>query len=239
MKKYRGVWIGDEYDIEILAEVRGYFRMLEDFSLSLKGSVVLDVGAHRGFFSRLALDAGARIVVAIEPEVGNFRILKKNAPEAICLEGALIGWREEKVPLTISKVAKHTTQCSVVRRRDGRAVILGWVKAFYFSDVLRTYRPNVIKLDCQGAEWSFFQTPLPKYVKFLFGEIHYSGRFLLNKEERMKSSPLKSKAATEGLLEILHSEFDTYFKRGGRWHKSLPYKSAMWHQDFVFVRRRS
>jgi FkbM family methyltransferase len=42
------------------------------------GDVVLDCGAHVGFFTRLALRAGAATVVAIEPEKQNLLALRRN-----------------------------------------------------------------------------------------------------------------------------------------------------------------
>jgi FkbM family methyltransferase len=42
------------------------------------GDVVIDCGAHIGGFTRVALQAGARLVVAIEPEQGNLRAFRRN-----------------------------------------------------------------------------------------------------------------------------------------------------------------
>jgi FkbM family methyltransferase len=42
------------------------------------GDVVIDCGAHIGGFTRVALQAGARLVVAIEPEQANLRAFRRN-----------------------------------------------------------------------------------------------------------------------------------------------------------------
>ena len=41
-------------------------------------SVVIDIGAHAGMFSHLALDRGARAVYAFEPEPANFEQAQRN-----------------------------------------------------------------------------------------------------------------------------------------------------------------
>ena len=47
------------------------------------GDIVLDCGAHVGFFVRKALDRGARLVVAIEPAPNNVECLRRNFADEI------------------------------------------------------------------------------------------------------------------------------------------------------------
>lgn len=71
---------GRHRDENIADEVitRGcYERPLFDFEI-LPGDVWIDVGAHIGVFTSLALSAGAK-VVAVEPDIGNFEVLLENA----------------------------------------------------------------------------------------------------------------------------------------------------------------
>jgi FkbM family methyltransferase len=42
------------------------------------GDTVLNCGAHIGFFTRMALRAGARTVIAVEPEEGNIAAFRRN-----------------------------------------------------------------------------------------------------------------------------------------------------------------
>ncbi len=42
------------------------------------GDIVLDCGAHIGFFTRVALRAGARLVIAVEPDIANIAAFKRN-----------------------------------------------------------------------------------------------------------------------------------------------------------------
>ena len=47
------------------------------------GDVVIDCGAHIGGFTRVALSAGARMVIAIEPQRGNLLAFEKNLAQEL------------------------------------------------------------------------------------------------------------------------------------------------------------
>lgn len=88
--------------------VRGvYERPIFDFEITASDTW-LDLGAHVGVFTSLALVAGAR-VIAVEPELSNFRLLEMNSqlnstyPDQICLvQSAVVG--------ALSVVAKEERQ---------------------------------------------------------------------------------------------------------------------------------
>ncbi len=57
----------------------------ELFEFSLENhSCVLDIGAHIGIFSRYAIEAGCRHIIAYEPEPSNFDLLEKNLAVETC-----------------------------------------------------------------------------------------------------------------------------------------------------------
>lgn len=61
----------------------------EPYGLPAKGQIVLDAGANVGLFTRAALDAGAKLVVAIEPVPANVEALKRNFSAEIA-EGRVV-----------------------------------------------------------------------------------------------------------------------------------------------------
>ena len=61
----------------------------EPYGLPRDGDVVLDVGANVGLFTRAALDAGAALVVAIEPVPANVESLRRNFAREIS-EGRVV-----------------------------------------------------------------------------------------------------------------------------------------------------
>ena len=50
------------------------------------GDVVIDCGAHIGGFTRVAIRAGARLVVAIEPEKANLLAFERNLAQELSAE---------------------------------------------------------------------------------------------------------------------------------------------------------
>ena len=53
---------------------------VEMFPAECRGRIVLDVGAHKGYFGAWALSQGAALVVSCEPERSNFARLSRAYP---------------------------------------------------------------------------------------------------------------------------------------------------------------
>jgi FkbM family methyltransferase len=120
------------------------------------GDVVLDCGAHVGIYTRKALAAGAKLIVAIEPAPANLECLRRNLQSEIA-EGRVIIYpkgvwdKEEELPLyeepdnsaadrfvapTVTSVVKHVIPLT---RIDTLARELGLP------------RVDFIKMDIKGA----------------------------------------------------------------------------------------
>ncbi|MCC7498010.1 MAG: FkbM family methyltransferase [Bryobacterales bacterium] len=122
-----------------------------------QGDVVLDCGANVGVFTRQALDAGARLVVAIEPAPENLECLRRNfAPEVTA--GRVIiypkgVWDKDDV-LTLNVDPSNTAADSFVIRRQG-AVTVAEVPLTTIDKLgaeLKLDRVDFIKMDIEGAE---------------------------------------------------------------------------------------
>ena len=66
----------------------------EAYATDYRGTVVLDVGAHKGYFGAYALARGARTVVSFEPERENLALLERSAAAA---RAAGADWRVRAV----------------------------------------------------------------------------------------------------------------------------------------------
>lgn len=51
----------------------------EPYPTDYRGAVVLDLGAHKGYFGAYAIERGARTVVSFEPETANLELLERSA----------------------------------------------------------------------------------------------------------------------------------------------------------------
>jgi FkbM family methyltransferase len=129
------------------------------FPVELDGRVVLDIGAHKGYFGALAVLDGAAAVVSFEPESGNFRALTRAA-----VTGARTTvWerRQEAVGATAGRVDLHVSSeswsHSVYAPASGDLVRTEHVPMVAFGDVLADASarwpglPVVVKLNVEGA----------------------------------------------------------------------------------------
>lgn len=163
------VWIREgTYDIETLKEIpRSYGWM------NVKNKTVLDIGGCFGGFSHMALKNGAGRVICVEPEVGNFALMKRNLKgvNAVLINAAVSTCTSKTIPLYLTKGKSHGNYSTTEFR--GRDVVS--VKNINFRYLLSHYRPSVLKVDCEGCEWDILLgQPLPKHVKQIVMEIHFS-----------------------------------------------------------------
>ena len=119
------------------------------------GDIVLDCGANVGVFTKFALQRGASLVVAIEPEPLNIECLRRNlAPEIA--EGKVIVvpegvWSSEgSFPLWINpwNAAAH----SMVTAGKGKAIEVPVSRIDVLVQKLGLARVDYIKIDIEGAE---------------------------------------------------------------------------------------
>ncbi len=122
-----------------------------------QGDIVLDCGAHYGVYTRRALKAGARLVVAIEPEPDNVECLRRNFEAEIaqgrvvvCAKGV---WdRDELLPLYVDP--GNTAAHSFVAGRGSAGVLRSLPLTTIDKMVSELGLPRVdyIKVDIEGAE---------------------------------------------------------------------------------------
>jgi FkbM family methyltransferase len=119
------------------------------------GDVVLDCGAHIGGFTRVALRAGARLVVAIEPEQANLAAFRLNFEAELKL--GKVKLIEKGVWDKTGRLALH-----VSRTGDSHSVVLPQngqrdesIEVATIDDLaknLKLTRVDYIKMDIEGAE---------------------------------------------------------------------------------------
>jgi len=121
------------------------------------GDVVLDCGAHVGLYTKEALRAGARLVVAIEPSPENLDCLRLNLARELA-EGRVIIYpkgvwdREEHLPLYIS--AHNSGEASLIAAPHNGAKVVNVPLTTIDRLVaeLKLDRVDFIKMDIEGAE---------------------------------------------------------------------------------------
>jgi FkbM family methyltransferase len=122
-----------------------------------KGDVVLDCGANVGTFSRFALDAGARLVVAIEPAPDNVECLRRNFQKEIAEKRLVIYpkgvWDKEDTLELLVDPENQAADSFVIQRQGAKAVAkIPLTTIDRMAAELNLDRVDFIKMDIEGAE---------------------------------------------------------------------------------------
>jgi FkbM family methyltransferase len=121
------------------------------------GDVVLDCGANVGVFTRAALAAGARLVVAIEPAPDNVECLRRNFPGEIIAGRVIIYpkgvWDKEDF-LEMNVDPENQAADSFIIQRKGAVAVakLPLTTIDLLVAELKLERVDYIKMDIEGAE---------------------------------------------------------------------------------------
>jgi FkbM family methyltransferase len=139
---------------EIAEEQRGVY---ESNGHGLKpGDVVLDCGANVGVYTRTALTAGARLVVAIEPAPLPLECLRRNfAPEIqagrVIIFPKGVWNKDDTLELSFSpQLASTAASVALDRGAKGPRVSLTTIDKL--AAELKLARVDFIKMDIEGAE---------------------------------------------------------------------------------------
>lgn len=182
------------WDHGIIREVMAAYP-LDRCEITEERPVILDIGAHIGTFSALCLHRWPKaLVVAVEPDPGNFLLLEENAPDASVHQVAvgdpsvgtihLIRYAEDAAHApnegqSAEAWGRNTGGSYTSTSTDGMredmedagevsVVNLHWLLAFPDGGI------DILKLDCEGAEADALRhagVDLGK-IKYIMGEVH-------------------------------------------------------------------
>ncbi|MFO0448608.1 MAG: FkbM family methyltransferase [Pseudomonadota bacterium] len=172
-------------DSYVVDELRTY-RMLTLYP----HDIVLDVGGNIGSFAKYAAGI-CHSVVSVEPSPDNFALLEINSPRSLNINAAVVGDNMTQNVFLYENRGKNKGLHSTVPTR-GRDVVT--VPAVEFAKLLHDYTPTKLKVDCEGAEYSFVVPgELPESVKAV--AIEYN---LTRKHERGAASAMHQKFLESG-----------------------------------------
>jgi FkbM family methyltransferase len=152
--------------------------------IEVRGKTVVDVGAHIGAFAILAARAGARRVLAYEPEAENFRLLTLNAAPYAAIEPHRAAvWRSDRDERELwwraSSNAGNTgggtvLACAAVGGLAPSATRTARVDAVALDAILDRVGPvGLLKIDAEGSEYPVLATSRRlDRVAAIVGEFH-------------------------------------------------------------------
>jgi FkbM family methyltransferase len=133
------------------------------YPTDFRDAVVVDVGAHKGYFSAAALEGGARKVFSYEPEKRNFALLERaassfGASDAWLRRCAAVGGASRSAALYVAKGAWSSWAHSLLEDAAAEGVVATQpVDIVSMASVLQEAAGVdgsrlVVKIDAEGAE---------------------------------------------------------------------------------------
>jgi len=152
-------WIpkGNQFSLPFnLAEEQENLYRLNDIGVH-EGDIVLDCGASVGVFTRRALDAGADLVVAIEPAPLNLECLRRNFADEIEKGSVIVypkGVWDQEDTLTLHIDPERAAAASFLHDEDGWQEVenVPLTTIDLLADELGLPRVDFIKMDIEGSE---------------------------------------------------------------------------------------
>lgn len=144
----------------------------------LKDAIVIDVGAHIGSFTRKAMELGAATIVSVEANPDNFAVLEANTEDAsfvIRRLAALDYGALALVPVSAVDSGNTGRVYSGLDANNRAQYFVPNIRLEAILDLVGSERVDILKLDCQGAEWQVFNQASSSVwgrIGEIVGEIH-------------------------------------------------------------------
>lgn len=137
----------------LIAEHR-WMEEMEGSRMVHTGDVVMDIGAHVGFFVRTALRQGASKVVAVEPDPYSAECLRRNFSDEISSGRVIVveagAWsKRDKITLSLGADPGWN---SMTQDQGGEEIIVPVLPMDEMAAELGLPRVDFIKMDIEGAE---------------------------------------------------------------------------------------
>lgn len=217
VKKYN---LSSEADKRAVGEVSSNYKMLS--FTNIDGKVILDLGAHKGLFAAFVRSIGVpKKVICVEPSPDNIPALIENINtlpkdfEIIVHKSACVSEITGGGNTTYLYVKNGSETSNTIYETRGRMPVE--VKAETISYFLMKYKPDIIKIDIEGAEYEILEEVFNYENKegcFVFVEYHYG-------KHKMQ------------LAAINHGVAVT-----NSWHVARPpvFKDSLWNSTAVYYK---
>ena len=162
------------------------------YDIDVSGKVVLDIGANIGDSAVFYSLKGATKVIAFEPAKENFSLLLENirlnnlSEKIIPLNKGISAMDHLiKLPLNISG-----TMIDVIKNQSSEG---NDVELISIEKVIKEYKPQIIKIDCEGCEYEIFASltiDSLQCIEIIHGEFHGNGFNAI--DEKLQSAGFKT-----------------------------------------------
>lgn len=164
-------------DKDMITESIMNYRIPE---VDYNGKVCLDLGSNIGSFSKIALDNGAAKVIAVECDPRNFSILENNAlgryGKSIELIHAAVTNGKSKTVKLFKADSKNKHCSTTILDKNVKFNEYDEVDAVSYKKLIKKYKPDIVKIDIETAEYHMIEEIINSQPDVLFIELH-SGKY--------------------------------------------------------------
>ena len=203
----------EDIDKEMIKEsIKNYINDMIDY----REQVCLDLGSNIGSFVKIALDGGAKFVYGIECDSRNYEICSNNFKTDIrtsIVQAAVSSLDDDTIKIYKSNAKANHSSTSILKRK-GTFKEYDEVKNYNIDDLLFHTKPDIVKIDIEGAEYSILESVLEYHPDVLFVELHVTPsngedvsealRMIFDKYPENEISPITAFGRTLGYDCVLY-----------------------------------
>ena len=145
-----------------------------DVSLFKKSDIVFDLGGHIGVFT-FNIAPKVKQVIYFEPDQENFEIGKynnRNNKNVIFVNSAVVANKDKERYLYKSNTSSEGSHSLHVPSRNEREL----VSCVNYKDIMKKYKPTIIKAHLEGEEFFIYDKPIHKNVRIFIADFHLKRR---------------------------------------------------------------
>lgn len=142
------------------------------------GKTCLDLGSNVGAFSKIALDQGAKKVIAVECDPRNVSIIENNAlgrydkKHFELIHGAVSMLNEKTLKIFKSNSNNKHCGTTIVGSKNRNFHEYDEVTNVKYTKLIKKYSPDIVKIDIETAEYHMMDEIVESYPDVLFIELH-------------------------------------------------------------------
>jgi FkbM family methyltransferase len=139
-----------------------------------RDKVCLDLGTNIGSFTKIAIERGAKKVQGIECDPRNYQIAAENFksyPQVEIVHAAVSGSNDEFLKIYKSNAKSNHSSTSIIKR-SGTFKEYDEVRNFHIDQLLTELKPDIVKIDIEGAEYEIIESVIAYKPQVLFVELH-------------------------------------------------------------------
>lgn len=182
---------GKYWDQSIVSYTHEQYKLDDKWKIP-KDSVIIDIGAHIGGFTKRVAEMFPNTeIYAFEPEENNFKLLEinmKGYKNVHLFNAAVVGYGGKYRIEILDHF--NTGMHRVFKTTKKENIIKTYTINKVFSDIIKNKNVFLLKMDCEGGEWSIFRAMSKKNsikINNIQAELHLDLCYLNDKDKNVEA----------------------------------------------------